>query len=157
MNLSKYKLNKYQISLLSRGPKFCPTTKGNFFQLKTDPKEFTRKLKLIEYFHECDYEDESIVKNKSNFIPNINNDDLTQLISKIENENPTSLIMADNLNTNERKALAEIKSHQDIVIQKADKVNTLVMDKGYYTNKLVLRDHLNTSTYEVVPKDTDKK
>ena len=50
INLSKRHLTKLQTSLLTKGPKFCPTTKGNVFDIKSDTKEFTRKLKLKETF-----------------------------------------------------------------------------------------------------------
>lgn len=66
--------------------------------------------------------------------------------------------MQDNLNIHERKALDELILNQDIIIQKADKGNTLVIvNKDYYNSKLVLHDHLDTPTYEKVPKDNDKK
>ena len=45
INLSKRYLTKFQISLLTKGPKFCPAKKGNVFEIKSDTKEFTRKLK----------------------------------------------------------------------------------------------------------------
>ena len=61
LNLSRRELSKSQISLLCKGPKFCPTTSGNFMQMKADTKEFTRKLKLQERFADCDFEDESLV------------------------------------------------------------------------------------------------
>ena len=50
INLSKRHLTKLQTSLLTKGPKFCPTTKENVFDIKSDTKEFTRKLKLRETF-----------------------------------------------------------------------------------------------------------
>ena len=55
INLSKQHLTKFQISLLTIGPKFCPTAKGNVFEIKSDNKEFTRKLKLRERFQGIEY------------------------------------------------------------------------------------------------------
>ena len=69
-----------QINLLNRGLKFTPTPKANTIELKTDLHDFTRKLRLKEYFY---YENEetlnesetdsninqSLVKNKNNFNP----------------------------------------------------------------------------------------
>lgn len=80
-----------QISLLSRGPKFCPTTKGNFLEAKADLKEFTRKLKLKEMFHNVTYEDVSVVKNKSNLNPATTNKDLSQIINIIEQSDPIKI------------------------------------------------------------------
>lgn len=49
------------------------------YYLKTDTKEFTRKLKLIDYFYECDHKGESGQKqNQKN-----NNEDLTHIFSKL--------------------------------------------------------------------------
>ena len=41
-------LTKFQVLLLTKGPKFCPTTKRNVFDIKSDTKELARKLKMRE-------------------------------------------------------------------------------------------------------------
>ena len=48
INLSKCHLTKFQVLLLTKGPKFCPTTKRNVFDIKSDTKELARKLKVRE-------------------------------------------------------------------------------------------------------------
>ena len=68
--------------------------------------------------------------------------------------------MEDNLNEEERKALAESRSltKTKIEIKKADKTNTfVVIDKDTYKNTLVLQGHLNTDTYEQAPRDANSK
>jgi hypothetical protein len=65
MNLSKTILTQKQIKLLTRGPKFCPTTAGNFFDFKNDTRVFTKKLITQERFFDSTYEDESIVRKLS--------------------------------------------------------------------------------------------
>ena len=46
----------------------------------------------------------------------------------------------------------------DIVIKKADKGNVLLlMDKEFYRDKLVLQDHLYTSTYCPTHSSADKE
>ena len=50
LNLSKFPLRDVHVNLLSKRPKFCPTTKGSNLNLKSDFKEFTRKLKCLEKF-----------------------------------------------------------------------------------------------------------
>ena len=62
INFSKRNLTKFQISFLTKEPKFCPTTKENVFGIKSDTKEFTRKLKLREKFWGIEYNDETSVK-----------------------------------------------------------------------------------------------
>lgn len=53
-NLSNRVLNETEIKLLSKGLKYTPTPRMNNEQLKTDIKEYTRKLRLKEYFYEDD-------------------------------------------------------------------------------------------------------
>ena len=63
-----------------------------------------------------------------------------------------------NLTKQERRALTQLQEDQDLVIRKADKGNTLVlMDKDYYFNTLVVKHHLNTSTYQKVDSDSDNR
>ncbi len=146
-----------QISLLTRGPKFCPTTKGNFLHAKSDTQEFTRKLKLIEKFHDSEYSDDSIVKKPSNLNVRCDNEELVNVISEIKKKDPTSTSTPDNLSQGERAALRDLKAATDIVIKKADKGNTIVvMDTDFYRDKLVLEDHLNTPTYSIAPVNSDK-
>ena len=70
--------------------------------MKTDTKEFTRKLKLINHFHDYKDQDDSLVRNKSNFNPRTYNEDLNQIVTSLENENPTTTLIPDNLTPAER-------------------------------------------------------
>lgn len=49
-NLSKYKLNPYEISLLEKGLNFCPNNQVDHFDLFVDLQHFVRKLTLQRYF-----------------------------------------------------------------------------------------------------------
>ena len=147
-----------QVSLLTKGPKFCPTTKGNYLHTKADSQNFTRKLKLIEKFHDASYVDHSLVKNPSKLNIRTDNDELRSIIWKIRKSEPTHIDAPDNLSQREREALRDLKCANDIVIKKADKGNTLVvLDTVFYRDKLVLSDHLNTDTYSIAPINSDKK
>ena len=56
------------------------------------------------------------------------------------------------------KIKMENQEDQDLVIRKAHKGNTLVlMDKDYYCNTLVMKHHLNTSTYQKLDSNSDKR
>lgn len=79
-NLSNRVLNETEIKLLSKGLKYTPTPRMNNEQLKTDIKEYTRKLRLKEYFNEDDddstqnlneEQEQDLVRNKSDFNPYI--------------------------------------------------------------------------------------
>ena len=141
-----------------KGPKFCPSTKGNFLHAKADTQDFTRKLKLMEKFHDSDYQDPSLVKHPSKLNIRCDNDELATIISRIDSCAPTVTNIEDNLTQTERQALKQLKSFTDIIIKKADKGNTLViLDTEFYRDKLVLADHLNTDTYSIAPANADKK
>ena len=158
INISKRHLTRAQISLLTKGPKFCPTKNGNFLQIKSDTKAFIRKLKLMEAFHNTNYVDESIVKEKSSYEPKTKDKHLIEITSKIEHTDPQRVKYKDNLNSSERDALNEIKAYEDIVVKKADKGNTLVViDKDFYRDKLVLQDHLLQPTYKRVDEKEAKR
>ena len=140
-----------------KGPKFCPTTRGNFIHKKADSKEFTRKLKLMEKFHDIQSTDISLVKGKSFHEVRTKNKELSEIVSKIESCEPVSKEVSSNLTNGEKKALSDIKNFEDVVIKKADKGNVLVvMDSSFYREKLVLKDHLNTSGYTKVNDDSDE-
>ena len=111
-------------------------------------------MKLIEKFHDSEYNDDSVVKSPSNANVRCTNGELIDVISKIEKKEPTSTSTPDNLTQGERTALQELKAATDIVIKKADKGNTLVvMDTPFYRDKLVLADHRRT----VLPPTTQIK
>lgn len=56
---------------MKRGLKFTPTPLIDHQELKEDIHKFCRRLILVEYFADKDGEDgESLVRNKSTFIPN---------------------------------------------------------------------------------------
>ena len=74
INLSRKQLTDFEIKLLSIGLKYTPTPNVNKQELKKDLKEYTRKLRLTEYFYDPDNnesrnEQSDIVRNKSNFNP----------------------------------------------------------------------------------------
>ena len=61
--------------------------KGNVLDIKSDTKKFTRKLKLRERFWGIEYDDETLVKSKSNVnvnaaIPELSN--ISNILQQIE-------------------------------------------------------------------------
>ena len=71
VNLSSRKLTQNETKRSERGLKFTPTpTKPDIQELNEDRMEFTRKDRLVEYFEgNEDVNDQSLVRNKSNWIP----------------------------------------------------------------------------------------
>ena len=68
VNLSSRELNKTEIKLLEKGLKFTPTpSNSNTQELNKDILEFTRKVRLVEYFDGIEDDDQSLVRNKKQF------------------------------------------------------------------------------------------
>lgn len=72
------------MEILKLGLKFCPTPKSNIAELKKDLKEFERKFRLIETLDNKGDKDDSLVKNKSTYFPNKQNN-TKELNSYFEN------------------------------------------------------------------------
>lgn len=71
INLSRKQLTEFEIKLLSKGLKCTPTPNDNKQELKTDLKEYTRKLRSTEYLYDPDNDESSneqndIVRHKFN-------------------------------------------------------------------------------------------
>ena len=127
-----------------------------YLKTKADITDFTRKLKLKDVFYGQSFEDESLVKKKSNFTPISKNQDLLKIVDIIEKSDPINIQLQDNLTPQIRKALSELKNEKKLVIKKADKGNTLVvMSSEFYSEKLVMNDHLNTRTYCKTDQNSD--
>ena len=64
-------LSVYQINILLRGLKFTATPKRNIIQLKSDIHNYTRKLRLTEFFHNAPENNnlQNLFKTKSHFTP----------------------------------------------------------------------------------------
>ena len=79
-NLSNKVLSQQHENVLRRGLKFTPTPLPNKIELKNDVQQFSRKLRLLEFFYkenESEEEkssDNSVIKNKSAFNPPRNRD-----------------------------------------------------------------------------------
>lgn len=111
---------------------------------------------MREKFWDTNFTDESIVKDKSNYNPKCNNKVLTDIIDIIERTDPTLCDSVDNLSPTERDALKQLKSNSELIIKKDDNV-LVIMDKQFYSGKLVLQDHLSTPTYSIAAPNADIK
>ena len=87
--------------------------------------------------------------------------ELNRIINVIESLDPSATQMPIyNLTLSEQIALKEMKAmcSTDIEIKKADKGSAFViLDKDYYRDKLVLNDHLYSTTYEETDMKSDVK
>ena len=88
------------------------------------------------------------------------NSDLKNIIAALNRVEPTPVELEKNITQNERQALEELKelSNTAIEIKKADKSDLwVIMDKDEYRDKLVLKEHLQTNTYERATEDANEK
>ena len=76
VNLSTHQLNKIDLKILKKGLKFCPPESYEHENIK-DVNNFCRKLRLTEYFHDKDYNNNDLIKPQSSWTPDRgNNPDL---------------------------------------------------------------------------------
>ena len=87
-NLSKRDLSEAEISLLSKGLKFCPTPKGvDKSQIKNDLEQFGRRLRLKWFFrNEEDTYEINPFKPKSTFNPRNVDTSIEVYLSCLEEE-----------------------------------------------------------------------
>ena len=99
-----------------------------------------------------------LVKEKNNNAITCQNNELKRIIENIESITPSSIQSTRNISNGEAHALKSLKSQKDIVIKKADKGGMfVVLDSEFYSKKMVLKDHLDTNTYEIVRNNADNK
>lgn len=168
-NLSNRVLNETEIKLLSKGLKYTPTPRMNNEQLKTDIKEYTRKLQLKEYFNEDDddstqnlneEQEQDLVRNKSDFNPKRGrNQTLDTVCNTLDNFQLSNVPRQtkSNLSKKEEQALKDLCDDESIVIKEADKGGgVVVMNKAYYEVKIL--DMLNDPEYyKHVEENQEKK
>ena len=66
--------------------------------------------------------------------------------------------MENNTTLSETQSLNALKAYPDIIIKKADKGGMFViLDKNFYRDKMVMRDHLRTKTYKIVSRFSDNR
>ena len=160
INLSPWELTAMQKKVLLRGLKFTPTPGYNEKEVKSDIAEFSRKLRLKEYFHNRDISDDSLVRNKSNFTPEKGRDPhldtYIDYINKVPVGKKVGKHIKSNLSKAEKQALKSIREKDDIIIKEADKGSAIViMPKTYYEEKIL--DMLNDNeTYKQINQNQDR-
>ena len=162
VNLSSVDLSEAEIKLLSKGLSFCPTPrKVDWIELKADVEDFSRRLRLKEYFHGREssqyISDPNPFKKKSTWTPNKDRDlGLELFIQLLKNDilNSKPSKIADNISKSEREALQTLINHTDIVIKPADKGKaTVILNTDDYKKECYCQ--LNDSKfYRKLQKDT---
>ena len=128
---------------MSRVFKFTPSPENsNKQEIESDMSEFFRRIKLKEFFHDKNYEqDDSLVRNRSNFGPSKGrNAALDEFITRTKNF-PLSSLPAEkkyNITLAERNALNSLQNDPTIIIKEADKGGGIViMNNSFYRDKML--------------------
>ena len=118
INLSQTPLSYDESSVLARGLTFCPTPRRiNWSEVSADINDFTRRMRLTEYFH--DYNNASNPNqtnpfhNKSSWTPPTNRDSaLNAYIDAIKHDISISNLnhITDNLISHERQSLRTLRN-----------------------------------------------
>ena len=160
VNLSKRNLTDSEISLLSKGLNFVPTSNTiDKAKLKRELETLGRMLRLKWHFRneEKDFDPEKF-KPKSTFNPGNKDAAIEIYMSSLEEKLMKIEIPKDkfkNLTNKERKALYDLKNDKNIVIKGADKGSAVVVwDREDY--KKEAEKQLGVSdVYEEVPDDAE--
>ena len=160
-NLSSQEVSDGEISLFKLCPNFVPATLIPDVDTKVDILRFSRKLLLQARFHNSDYEDSSLVKPPSCYIPKtVKSKVLKGIVEDLEvfaNEYPKNVettVVTDNLTVDQRVALSTFKRRQGILYFKADKGSGVVLLNELFYKYKVLQI-LNTKKYEKLPRNVD--
>ena len=156
MNISNVPLSSEEKDLLSRGLSFCPKpSQIDRFQLKEDIQHYFRRLRLKEFFHESDGENEQIpqFRKKLKWTPPCNRDPaLETYIKAVRDDIHLALDHGprnrpyDSLTSQERRALLSLQTRADITNKPADKGSaTVVMLRHDYLVKVM--SHLENDNF----------
>ena len=138
INLSRRVLSHAEISVLSKGLKFCPTPRElDKAKIKQDLENFGRRLRLKWHFrHEEEEFSTNPFKHKSTYHPKNEDAAIEVYLSTIEeqilgiHEQGSNY---SNLTVDEREALRTLRNDSEIIIKSADKGSGVVVwDKEDY-------------------------
>ena len=131
------------------------------FDLKSNIKKFSQKLRLIEFFAntEDNEEDESLLRNPSEFCPPANRNRKSDF--SINFLNGLNLDIRKKKKSNLRKeqwnAISRLKNNDGIIIKEADKGGSVVIMTKKHYKKMVYEQLNDNITYRRTNDSWDKK
>ena len=152
------RINRHYTHVLSRGLSFCPKLPNiERFCVLDDIKQFSRRIRLKEFFYNPDTVDGNNVRipsrRKSLWTPALDREPALkiyiptlkeQIVSKID-QGPRRR-SHDSISAQERKTLTTLRSQMDIIIKPLDKGSaTVVMSLEDYLTKVM--HHLNNEQF----------
>ena len=160
-NLSTVPLTEGEISLFKLGLNFVPASPVSDLDTKVSILNFSRKLLLKWRFFNNEFNDPSLVRPESSYIPKtINSPVLKGIIEDLEmfaNEFPSNMekqIVSDNLTVEQRLGLSRFKQRKNIVLFQADKGSGIVLlNELFYKSKIL--EILKSDKYEKLNRNID--
>ena len=146
VNLSKRQLTEAEISLLSKGLKFCPTPERiDVYNFRKDIRDYIRRIRLREYFYcedevDGDFSQMPAFRTKSTWCPERNREmAIEAYVEALERailSHDLNVKYQRNLTQDEQKTLENLRNYDDIIIKQADKGSAVVvMDREAYINE----------------------
>ena len=161
-NFSSQEITDGEISLFNLGPKFVPAKVTPAEDTLVDILRFTRKLLLRGDFFNSNFDDNSIVRPKSCYIPkSAKNPDLLSVVNDLERfanefpKNMTTRNVHDNLTPEQREGFLSFKRRRDILFFKADKGSAVVLLNELFYRDKILEILNNSVKYEKLTKNVD--
>ena len=160
-------LSESEVSLLSKGLKFCPTPeKVDVYALRKDIKNYIRRIRLKEYFHTDDdvggdfSEIPEFRKKSTGWIPDRNRElAIEAYVESLERgllSHDFDTAYQRNLSKDEQTALENLRCYEDIIIKQPDEGSAVVvMDKEAYL-KEAMRQLDDKEVYQPLVKDPTK-
>ena len=151
--MSRKTLSRYQTNILLLGLKFTPTPKCNNIELKSNIQNYTRRLRLAEFFRnkEAHNSEENLFQKQSTFTPPRKRDrDLDHQIDVLNNLNLEKMgtKSKSNLSNVEQKQLSNLINDETIVIKLAEKGGAVViLPTGHYQS-MIMQHLLDENTYK---------
>ena len=151
-NLLSKTLSRYQTNILLHDLKFTPTPKRNNIELKANIQNYTRRLRLAEFFENKEANDsENLFKKQSTFTLTRNRDrHLDHQINVLNNLNLEKMETKckSNLSNMEQKELSKLNNDETIVIKLSDKGGAVViLSTGHYQS-MIMEHLLDENTYK---------
>ena len=160
-NFSSQGITAGEISLFNLGTKFVPATLIPEEDTRVAILKFSRKLLLQGKFFDSDYNDESIVKAKSCYVPkSVKSSVLKGVVENLERfanefpQNMPKIEVRDNLTIEQREGLDVFKKRRGVLYFKADKGSAIVLLNDLFYKYKIL-SILNTDKYEQLPRNID--
>ena len=146
VNLSKRHLTEAEVSLLSKGLKFCPTPERiDIYNVRKDIRDYVRRIRLREYFYcadevDGDFSEMPAFKTKSTWCPERNREmAIEAYVDALERtilSHDLNVKCHRNMTQDEQTALENLRGYVDIIIKQADKGSAVVvMDREVYIHE----------------------